>query len=400
MCIPYHSVIYDLPNKGDNMKLRQLPSGRWLVRVSYMDHGRQREISKTFPRRREAEKWQRAHEATRDTGTLRVPTRLTVGEFLGGWLRDLTSVGGRTREDYTNIVRRYLMPALGAQRLTHLTPPMVREMLADLTRRGLAPRTVGYARAVLRRALNQAVGDNLLVTNPAAGHGLVPKLERREMQVLSGAEVNRLLDATRDNPYGALWAVLLTTGLRPSEALGLRWSDLDSTRGDLGVVRKLRRPNNGGAWLVEDVKTAKGHRRVALLPATVDALARHRDRQTVERVIAGEGYRDSGLVFADPLGGALRGDGLYKYFWLPTLRRLGLPRVRLYDARHSAATMLLAAAVPMRVVQELLGHSSMAVTADVYSHVTPAFKRQAAEALEAHLAQARNSMESGEGSVS
>jgi integrase len=96
---------------------------------------------------------------------------------------------------------------------------MVREMLADLTRRGLAPRTVGYARAVLRRALNQAVSDGLVVTNPAAGHGLVPKLERREMRVLSGAEVNHLLDATRDDPHGALWAVLLTTGLRPSEAL-------------------------------------------------------------------------------------------------------------------------------------------------------------------------------------
>jgi integrase len=361
-----------------------------------MEHGQQREISKTFARRREAEKWQRAHEATRDTGTLRTPTRLTVGEFLAGWLRDLTGVGGRTREDYTNLVRRYLMPALGTQRLTHLTPPTVREMLADLTRRGLAPRTVGYARAVLRRALSQAVSDGLLVTNPAAGHGLVPKLERREMRVLSGSEVNRLLDATHDDPHGALWAVLLTTGLRPSEALALRWSDLDAGRGDLGVVRKLRRPNSGGAWLVEDVKTAKGRRRVALIPATVEALARHRDRQAVERVIAGEGYRDSGLVFADPHGGALRGDGLYKYFWLPTLRRLGLPQVRLYDARHSAATMLLESGVPMRVVQELLGHSSMAVTADVYSHVTPAFKRQAAEALEAYLGQARNSRERGD----
>jgi integrase len=83
-------------------------------------------------------------------------------------------------------------------------------------------------------------------------------------------------------------------------------------------------------------------------------------------------------VFADSHGGALRGDGLYKYHWLPTLRRLGLPPVRLYDARHSAATMLLESGVAMRVVQEVLGHSSRAVTADVYSHVTPAFKRQAA----------------------
>ena len=190
------------------MKLRQLPSGRWLVRVSYMEDGKQKELSQTFARKREAEKWQRAHEADRDRGSLHTPSQLTVGEYLDRWLRDLTGVGGRTREDYANLVRRYLKPALGTRRLAHLTPPQVREMLADLTRRGLAPRTVGYARAVLRRALAQAVNDKLILTNPAAGHGLVPKLERREMHVLSGAQVNALLDATRDDPHGPLWTRL------------------------------------------------------------------------------------------------------------------------------------------------------------------------------------------------
>ena len=240
---------------------------------------------------------------------------------------------------------------------------------------------MGYARAVLRRALAQAVNDKLILTNPAAGHGLVPKLERREMHVLSGAQVNALLDATRDDPHGPLWTVLLTTGLRPSEALALKWADLDLGRGDLRVVRKLRRPANGSTWVLEDCKTAKGRRVVPLIPLAVDALTRHRDRQQVERLIAGEGYREAGFVFADPRGNPLRADGLYKYHWQPMLKRLNLPPVRLYDARHSAATMLLESGVPMKVVQEVLGHSSMAVTADVYSHVTPAFKRQAADAL-------------------
>lgn len=166
------------------------------------------------------------------------------------------------------------------------------------------------------------------------------------------------------------------------------------------MVRKLRRPKNGAAWVAEDVKTAKGRRVVPLVPATVDALIRHRDRQAVERLVAGDGYWDHGLVFADPRGGALRGDGLYKYHWRPLLRRLALPPVRLYDARHSAATMLLESGVPMKVVQEVLGHSSMAVTADVYSHVTPGFKRQAADALASYLAQTRNNTESGQGESS
>jgi integrase len=310
-----------------------------------------------------------------------------VGEYLDRWLRDLTGVGGRTREDYTNLVRRYLKPALGTRRLAHLSPPLVREMLADLTKRGLAPRTVSYARAVLRRALNQAVSDGVILTNPAAGHGLVPKLERREMQVLSAAQVHGLITATADDPHGPLWTVLLTTGVRPSEALALRWSDL--RRSELRVTRKLRRPANSGTWVMEDVKTAKGRRVVPLVPLAVDALTRQRDRQAVEKLVAGDGYTDAGLVFADPRGNPLRADGLYKYHWQPMLTRLKLPPVRLYDARHSAATMFLEAGVPMKVVQDVLGHSSMAVTADIYSHVTPAFKRQAADALAEYLERAQ-----------
>jgi integrase len=175
----------------------------------------------------------------------------------------------------------------------------------------------------------------------------------------------------------------LTTGLRPSEALGLRWSDL--RRADLRVTRKLGRPENSEQWVLEDVKTAKGRRVVSLIPLAADALTRQRDRQAVEQLVAGDGYTDHGLVFADPRGHPLRADELYKYHWQPTLKRLKLPPVRLYDARHSAATMLLEAGVPMKVVQEMLGHSSMTITSDVYSHVTPAFKQQASDALAAYL---------------
>jgi integrase len=218
--------------------------------------------------------------------------------------------------------------------------PSARTRVADLTRRGLAPRTVNYARAVL-----------------------------------------------------------LTAGLRPSEALALRWSDLDLDGGELRVVRNsaARRTARRGGRGRED---GEGPPVVPLVPVIVQALARHHDRQAVERLVAGEGYSDRGLVFADPRGGALRGGGMYKYFWLPMLRRLKLPTVRLYDARHRAATMLLEGGGPMKVVQEVLGHSSMAVTADVYSHLTPAFKRQAADALATYLEQTRNHTESGEGQVS
>lgn len=431
------------------MKIKQLPSGRWLVRISLQEDGKTREMSKTFPKRRDAEKWQRHNEVSRDAGTLRRPSRQTTGQYLSRWLRDLTGVGGRTREDYENIVRRYLgrtreeceqvtarygvSPALGLRQLDRLTPPMVREALATLSRpspgsiekysraveakvhalmsgtppmdriaaeqaarlayqaqepKGLNPRTVAYARAVLRRALNQAVSDGVLLTNPARGHGLVPRQERGEMQVLSATQVKQVLADTADDPLHALWAVLLTGGLRLSEALALRWTDLDLERGELRVVRKLRRPMSGGVWLLEDCKTERSRRAVPLVAVTLAALVRHRDKQGAERLAAGDGYRDQGFVFADERGDPLRGDGVTKYHWRPTLVRLHLPPVKLHGARHTAATLLLQAGQPMKVVQEMLGHSSMAVTSDLYSHVTPAFKRQAADALAEYLERA------------
>jgi integrase len=401
--IPWYSVT-DIGNEGGAVKIKQLPSGRWLVRISYQEDGVTREVSKTFSKRRDAEKWQRHHEVARDTGTLQPPSRQTVGAYLVRWLRDLTGIGGRTREDYENIVRRYLgrtreecdaitrryglSPAVGVRRLDQLNRAHLREWIGALTRHGLAPRTVAYARAVLRRALNQAVSDGELLRNPAAGDGLVPKQERGEQLVLSAVQVNRLLDQTRDDPAGALWAVLLTGGLRLSEALALRWTDTDLDRRELRVMRKLRRPKNGAGWLVEECKTDKSHRAVPLLPTTVEALARHRDRQAVERLVAGEGYRDHGFVFADAQGEPLRGDGVTKYAWRPMLARLKLPPVKLHGARHTAATLLLEAGQPMKVVQEMLGHSSMAVTSDLYSHVTPAFARQAADALAEYLERA------------
>jgi integrase len=181
--------------------------------------------------------------------------------------------------------------------------------------------------------------------------------------------------------------VLLTGGLRLSEALALRWTDLDLDldRGEVSVVRKLRRPGNGGPWVIEDCKTEKSRRAVHVPASTTAALVRHRDRQGAERLAAGNRYRDHGFVFADGQGEPLRGDGVTKYAWVPMLKRLGLPGIKLHGARHTAATLLLEAGQPLKVVQEMLGHSSITVTGDIYSHVRPAFARQAADALAAYL---------------
>jgi integrase len=172
--------------------------------------------------------------------------------------------------------------------------------------------------------------------------------------------------------------------MRPGELLGLHWRDVSFEREELSVQRSLVRPTHGAAWLLEAPKTGRS-RSLPLIAVAIQALHRHGDRQEADRLVAGERYALHGFVFADPSGEPLRADGVYKYHWVPTLQRLELAKVRLYDCRHSAATLLLEAGKSMKVVQELLGHASMTLTADTYSHVTPAFKRQAAKSMESYL---------------
>jgi len=135
------------------------------------------------------------------------------------------------------------------------------------------------------------------------------------------------------------------------------------------VQRSLVRPTHGLTWLVEEPKTDKSRRAVPSLHRTVDALKWHRTRQDAERMTSGGEYADHGFVFAMPSGEPLQGTVVYKYHWRPTLKRLGLSPVRLHDLRHSAATLWLEAGLPLKLVQELLGHASMTITADVYSHI-------------------------------
>jgi integrase len=390
--------------KRDGIKRERKADGtvRYKVRISWQEGGKQRERCKRFTTFEAARRWQAEKEHHRHRGLKPRPaTRRTLNEHLDLWLTGLT-VAARTKVDYHKVVARYWRPALGTLRLDQLTTEDVRQVLAEMGERGLSPRTRQQARTILRIALGVAVEDGLLAVNPAVGKRLSVPQVRREMQVLTGAQVGALLDGTRDEPYGALWAVLLTTGIRLGEALGLQWADLASDGAELRVVRALVRPTHGTDWLLESPKTGRT-RAVPLLPEAVDALQRHRDRQQVERLVAADGYASypgGGFIFASERGQPLQGTVVYKYHWRPMLTRLGVPPVRLHDCRHTAATMMLEAGYPMKLVQEILGHASMAITADVYSHILPAYRREAVGALAAHLARARTNHGQTEGEIS
>jgi integrase len=195
-----------------------------------------------------------------------------------------------------------------------------------------------------------------------------------------------LFESTVTDQYHALWVLLGTAGLRLGEALGLHWSDIDWQHRTLTIRRALQRQTGRGLVFVEP--KSKGSRRtIELLDIAVDALQAHRDRQRIERANPERFglYEDRGIVFASPTGAPIEQGGVWKH-WKRALEKAGLPPIRRHDLRHTAATLRLQTGANVKVVQELLGHSSVTLTLDTHSHVTPGMQRESADAVNRVLA--------------
>lgn len=314
-----------------------------------------------------------------DTGSYVEPSKQTLREHLTSWLDNFArlAVSPRTHEDYHHRLTHDVLPILGERRLDQITSHDVQRLYADMDARGLAPRTIRYTHSVLKQALKRAVIQGALVRNPA-DHAELPRQKRREMKVLAPEEVSRFLVVTRDDPLHALWAVLLLGGLRPGEALGLRWSDLDGDQ--LRIVRALRK-TTGDQYVLADTKT-DGSRRLVLMPTpVVSALQVHRSRQNREILATGPDYERNDLIFANVCGRPMDIAKVRRCF-KAALKRAGVTQVRLYDARHTHATLLMGEGVNPKVVSERLGHTNIGITLDTYSHVLPTMQQSVVERLD------------------
>ena len=289
----------------------------------------------------------------------------TTGEYLTRWLSDSVrgTVQGSTYRSYGRVVDGHLVPGVGRVKLAKLRPDHIRRLYRSMLDAGKATRTVQYAHALLKRALAQAVMDGLIPRN-AAEAVRPPKLKRDEIQPLNADQVRALLDAS-DERSRALYTVAVRTGMRPGEILALRWSDVDLEAGTVQINRAL----SEGEFSTP--KTPRSRRRISLSPATVAALKAHRKRQLEERIAKAGLWEDHGLVFPSSVGTPKSQRNLNREF-KNAAKRAGLPdHFKLYDLRHTCATLLLARNVHPKYVQELLGHASIALTLDTYSHVIP-----------------------------
>jgi integrase len=306
-----------------------------------------------------------------------------LDDFLRSWLETSVkpSVRPLTYAGYKVNVEKHLIPAIGRLRLDQLTPQHVQSMINARLAAGFSTKTVGYVHQVLRTALTLAVRWEMVSRNVAR---LVdkPRVERKPINPLGPDEAKRFLQAIRSHRLEALFSVALALGLRQGEALGLQWEDVDFEVGTLHVRNQLQRIDQ--RLQLVPPKTEKSRRTLVMPPLIVDALREHQKRQVAERIWAGSGWRETGLIFANRTGGPIQARHVIEQLH-QLLADAGMRRIRFHDLRHSCATLLLVQGVSPRVVMEVLGHSEIALTMNAYSHVVPELQRDAASRMQAIL---------------
>ncbi|MFC1938080.1 tyrosine-type recombinase/integrase [Chloroflexota bacterium] len=312
-----------------------------------------------------------------DNGTFIKPGKTTVADYLNKWLKNycLANLSPRTIEGYENIVRRHLIPTLGQIHLTQLKPEHIQAMYSQKLVAGFSHRTVRYIHTTLRKSLHDAVKLGMLLRNPADAVD-PPKVQRREMRAMSEYDIHIFLEYAKLTPYYSLFYVALFTGMRRSELLALRWCDIDLILCQLSVTRALHQLQDG-SQVIRQPKTAKGRRLISLSPSTVTVLEKHRKRQEQLKQNIGSTLKEDDLVFCHEDGTPLLPNTV-SHAWTKLANRVGLKGIRLHDARHTHASLMLKQGIHPKIVQERLGHASIQITLDTYSHVAPGLQQAAA----------------------
>lgn len=363
---------------------------RWVAYYRVPDErGKRREVSKAFTKKADAEKWLGDELQRLREGRPTLPSKITVGELVDEWLEARRpNLEPNTFAEYERIAEHRIKPHVGRYRVRDLRPAHVARMFAALrqpgsNRRGkggggLSETSLQHTHSTLRSALDYAIRQRI-ITHNVMGDVERPRRGATEMRFWSAAELATFLADTEGDRLHPLFRLASHTGCRRSELLGLRWPQLDLDAGTLSVTRRRTRV---GYRMTEraGTKTRAGARTIDLDPETVEVLKRWREAQAAERSAWGLAYVDSGYVFAAENGEPVHADHVAQRFER-RMARAQVPAIRFHDLRHTHATLLLKAGVPVHVVAQRLGHASPALTLSIYSHVLPRQQLEAATAF-------------------
>jgi integrase len=345
--------------------------------------GKRRYVS--AKRKGDAERALREAMTDADRGLVFDATKQSVSEYMTRWLEDFAkaNLASRTYHNYKLQIREHIVPAFGKMKLSKLDTPNIQAFYTAKLQDGLKPASIRYIHAVLRCALEKAVDLRLITRNPAA-NARPPKIKQEEITPLDVEQARDLLKAAKGDRFECLYVLSLMCGLRMGESLGLRWPDVDLEAGNLRIHRQLQRIREGGGLVFSEPKNAS-RRTIDLPQRAIEALISHRKRQLEQQLRAGAKWQDDDLVFTTTIGTAVDAQNVVNRHFKPMLRRAGLPDIRWHDLRHTCATLLLSRGTHPTYVQKLLGHASVQLTLDRYSHWMPSMGKHTASAMEEAL---------------
>lgn len=335
---------------------------------------------RTFKTSREAEKAARAWETAIDQGITADASKIRLAAYLAEWLaRAGKRVRPSTFTDYKYTVEHYLLPRVGGLSLRDTTPAALQALIDQAPSAYLAAKW----RRILHIALEEAVRLNLCPMN-AAERTTAPPVPKSRAQAWSTEQARRFLAYAARESYHPYWPIALHSGLRPSEVLALKWPALDLEAGTLSVVEAY--PTVAGKHHEGPPKSDAGHRTIRLDPAVIGLLRAHRVAQKERRLLLGEGWHDHNLVCASEVGTPVELTNISRRF-RQLCERAGVPRIRMYDLRHTATSIMIASGADLKAASEVLGHADPSITQRVYQHVNAAQRDRAVSVLASALAE-------------
>jgi integrase len=363
----------------------QRSDGRWVAMLSLEDGQRKSLYGKT---RQDVVRKLAAAQRDREQGLPFVSDRQTVEQYLTGWLlTQQTRLRPRSYVRYRDDVSLHILPTLGWMKLSRLTAQHIERLYAEKRAAGLSVGSLQHLHAVLHKALADAVRLEVVARNVAT-LARAPRAPRPEMKYFTEEQAQMFLRGIHGDPLEAFYVLALNTGMRRGELLALHWQDIHfDSAFPFAEVKYTLQDERGGRFTFAPPKTLRGLRYVPLNHTAVRALREHAVRQLAQRQAleaseAGAAWHDEDLVFTTAFGGPMRGNHILQRHFEPLCRRLGLPRIRLHDLRHTAATLMLAGHQPTEFVSKVLGHSTPSITSDIYMHVTTAMTQAAVAALD------------------
>jgi integrase len=376
----------DMPGKrrtNGEGSVFQRGDGRWVasITVGFDENGKQRR--RTVTGKTATGVCKRIAQVRKELNGPKLDDKTTVSDLIDRWLTDVVHhrVAVRGYESYESVARIHIKPALGTKPVVKLTVADVDGLLSAKLNADFSGSTVTRIRGVLSMALDQGVRWDLIPRN-VASLSAAPRMNREEKRTLTPEQAKLLIVSLRGQRWEALYLTMLYLGLRRGEVLGLKWEDIDFDSAVLTVRRALQRV--GGRLETTDVKTAKSRRSLNLPGVIVDSLRTHKARQAADRLKAGEVWQETGFAFTTRIGTPLEPRNLNRHLSTVT-EKAGLGHWHPHELRHSAASLMMAAGIPVEVVRDVLGHSSIRMTADVYGHIMPPQRQDAAARMAGYL---------------